>query len=310
MSIIFAAIGGRGGPLEAMVIAIFGTILYEINRQILTLFSVNIGGSTTIFEFGGLAGGVLAILLALTRHKDVIFNHSFYVSHKFNATFAMVGAAFIWVFFPVLNMDIPGTLFIYTNGGISTVISISAAVVAAAGFSLVLNGKLEFRDIITAPIAGGVIIGSSSTYIYNPLQSLLLGSGAGILQVLFNLLEKQMGNRPMWSNGVLFLFGVQGFLGGIFSAVMRAINQSQDSYSSSYAALPSMYRFDQRGQVSATFATLGTGVATGLILYVLVAIFNNEPIEDLYHDRAYWIIDEDGISERVFSEASESIEVS
>jgi hypothetical protein len=163
MSIIFAAIGGRGGPLEAMIIAIFGTILYEINRQILTLFSVNIGGSTTIFEFGGLAGGVLAILLALTRHKDIISNHSFYVSHKFNATFAMVGAAFIWVFFPVLNMDIPGTLFIYTNGGISTVISISAAVVAAVGFSLVLNGKLEFRDIITAPIAGGVIIGSSST---------------------------------------------------------------------------------------------------------------------------------------------------
>lgn len=72
MSIIFSAIGGRGGPLEATIIAIFGTILYEINRQILTLFSVNIGGSTTIFEFGGLAGGVLAILLAVTRHKDII----------------------------------------------------------------------------------------------------------------------------------------------------------------------------------------------------------------------------------------------
>ena len=188
MSIIFAAIGGRGGPLEAIIIAIFGTIGYEVNRQILTLFSVNIGGSTTIFEFGGFAGAILAILLGVTRHKDLLQSHPHYASYKLNATLALVGAAFTWVFFPVLNMDIPGTLFIYTNAGISTVLSVSASVLAAVGFSLVLNGKMEFRDIITSPIAGGVIVGCSSTYIYNPLQSLLLGSGAGILQVLFNLL--------------------------------------------------------------------------------------------------------------------------
>jgi hypothetical protein len=32
-----------------MIISFVGTILYELNRQILTLFSVNVGGSTTIF---------------------------------------------------------------------------------------------------------------------------------------------------------------------------------------------------------------------------------------------------------------------
>jgi predicted cobalt transporter CbtA len=66
-------------------------------------------------------------------------------------------------------MDIPTSLFIYSNGGISTIYCISATVVTAIGFSLLLNGKLLFRDVITAPIAGGVIIGSSSIYIYNPL---------------------------------------------------------------------------------------------------------------------------------------------
>lgn len=226
MSIIFAGIGGRGGPLEVVVIVIIGTIIYELNRQILTLFSVGVGGSTYIFEFGGFAGTMIAILLACTKHKDILTNHTNYISHKFNATLALVGSAFIWVFFPVLNMDIPGSLFIYTNAGISTLFCISAAVVAAIGFSLLISGKLEFRDIITAPIAGGVIVGCSSTYIYNPLESLLLGSGAGILQVLFNIAEKKLGNKPYWSNGIFFLFGIQGFLGGIFSAVMRAINQT------------------------------------------------------------------------------------
>lgn len=217
-------------------------------------------------------------------------------------------------------MDIPGTLFIYTNAGISTLFCISAAVMAAIGFSLLINGKLEFRDIITAPIAGGVIIGSSSTYIYNPLESLLLGTGAGILQVLFNIIEKKIGNKPYWSNGVFFLFAVQGFLGGIFSSVMRAINQSQSSYSSSYASLPSKYVYDQRGQISATFISMGTGVVTGIIIFIFVYLLNRETVEDLYHDKTYWLVEEDGISERrvveeavagvPVSEQSESIEVS
>lgn len=299
MSIIFAGIGGRAGPLEASIIVIVGTIIYELNRQILTLFSVGVGGSTYIFEFAGFAGATIAVLLAFTKQKDILSNHTNYISSKFNATLALVGAAFIWVFFPVLNMDIPGSLFIYTNAGISTLFCISAAVVAAIGFSLLINGKLEFRDIITAPIAGGVIIGASSTYIYNPLQSLLLGSGAGILQVLFNIIEKKLGSKPFWSNGVLFLFGVQGFLGGIFSAVMRAINQSQSSYSSSYDSLPAKYVYDQRGQISATFVTLGMGLCGGLIIFVIIYAFNQERQEDLYHDKTYWLVEEDGISERV-----------
>lgn len=82
---------------------------------------------------------------------------------------ALLGSAFIWVFFPVINMDVPTTLFAYSNGGISTLFSISACVATAVGFSLLVNGKLEYRDLLTAPIAGGVVIGSSSTYIYSPL---------------------------------------------------------------------------------------------------------------------------------------------
>jgi ammonia channel protein AmtB len=207
-------------------------------------------------------------------------------------------------------MDIPGTLFIYTNAGISTVLSISASVVATVGFSLVINGKLEFRDIITSPIAGGVMVGCSSTYIYNPLQSLLMGSGAGISQVLFNSFEKKLGHRPLWSNGVLFLFGINGFIGGISSAVMRAINKTQNSYASSYASLPSMYVFDQSGQISATFVTLCCAVVTGLFLFILIAIFSRETNEDLYHDNAYWIIDDDGISDGRAAHASHASEPS
>jgi hypothetical protein len=49
MCIAFAAIGGRGGPLEALVMVVIGVVTYELNRQILSLFSVNVGGTMTIF---------------------------------------------------------------------------------------------------------------------------------------------------------------------------------------------------------------------------------------------------------------------
>ena len=317
-SIIFAAIGGRAGPLAAALITGIAPILYELNRQILSLFSVNTGGSTTIFEFGGIAGAVLAFCLAKTAHEG-IRNHDNYLSHKFNVTLSLIGAAFIWVFFPVLNMNVPSTSFIYTNAGISTFFSISAAVVASIGFGLLVDGKLEFRNIITAPIAGGVIIGCSSTYIYNPLQALMLGSLAGILQVLFNKVEVKLGNFPYWSNGVFFLFGVQGFLGGLFSAVMRAINKTSSTYGTAYDSLPSKYVYDQRGQISATFITLGIAIVTGLILFVVLKCFNAEEREDFYHDKTYWIVEDDGISNRKIekisarpseTDQSESIEVS
>jgi hypothetical protein len=244
MCIAFAAIGGRGGPLEALVIVVIGVVTYELNRQVLSLFSVNVGGTMTIFEFGGFYGTTIAALMRWTSHSTGLQHHKEYISQKFNVILSLVGAAFCWVFFPSINMDIPSTLFVYSNGGISTIYCVSASVATSIAFSLILNGKLMFRDVITAPIAGGVVIGSAAIYIYNPLEALLFGFVAGILQVLFNRVEKKLGSHPYWSNGVFFLFGVQGFIGGIFSSIPRAVNRSAGTYAAAYNDLIPKYVYD------------------------------------------------------------------
>ena len=105
---------------------------------------------------------------------------------------------------------------------------------------------------------------------------MLLGAGAGVLQVLFNNIEKRLGSNPFWSNGVFFLFGVQGFLGGIFSAAMRAVNQSSTTYGDAYNSLIAKYSYDQRGQVSATFASLGIAILSGLFIFAFIYCFNKE----------------------------------
>ena len=51
-----------------------------------------------------------------------------------------------------------------------------------------------------------------------------MGVVAAVLQYIFVRIEIIMGMKPLWSNGILFLFVVQGVVGGFASAVFRAIN--------------------------------------------------------------------------------------
>lgn len=61
--IAFAAISGRAGPLEAMIISLIGTLIYELNRQVVSRYSLDFGGTMTIFCFGGFLGSTISIIL-------------------------------------------------------------------------------------------------------------------------------------------------------------------------------------------------------------------------------------------------------
>lgn len=62
-AVTFAAISGRAGPLEAMIISLVGTVIYELNRQLVNRYSFDFGGTMTIFCFGGCFGSTLSLIL-------------------------------------------------------------------------------------------------------------------------------------------------------------------------------------------------------------------------------------------------------
>jgi hypothetical protein len=68
--VAFSAIIGRAGPLEALFVAVFGTIGYELNRQILERFSIDSGGTSAIFIFGGFMGLVIGLFRYLAERGD------------------------------------------------------------------------------------------------------------------------------------------------------------------------------------------------------------------------------------------------
>jgi len=67
----------------------------------------------------------------------------------------------------------------------------------------------------------------------------------------------------------LFLFAVQGLIGSLFSSVIRAINRS-GKWEKLYDELNPKYEFEQGGQISATFVTLGIALLSGLIIGLII----------------------------------------
>lgn len=101
-----------------------------------------------------------------------------------------------------------------------------------------------------------------------------------------------MGMRPLWSNGVFFLFAVQGFLGGFFSSVFRATNKTSGSFGTLYTSLTGRLNKDQADQFVATFISLGLGILSGLAIYIVIRFLVKETRKTMFQDMGNWTVDE------------------
>lgn len=92
---------GRAGPMEAFVMTILGVIFYEINRQTMTRFAIDLGGSMTIFVFGGTMGFITSLVMRNARNT-VAIGFERYKSSRLHAGMAALGVLFIWALLPTL----------------------------------------------------------------------------------------------------------------------------------------------------------------------------------------------------------------
>ena len=158
----------------------------------------DIGGSNTIFMFGGLMGTVVAFFLAFTKQKDHLVHRENYTSSRFNTTLAFVGAAFFWAFYPCIFLDVPrlGSFpetntspFLAENGMINAYFGISTSVVTSLALSGIIHGRIRIKDLMYGVFAGAALVGTSAPLMFNVIEAMILGMIAGLLQPLFNLAE-------------------------------------------------------------------------------------------------------------------------
>lgn len=301
LTIAFSAIVGRSGPLEILFLVLFGGFFYELNRQIVSVEAYDFGGSMTIFMFGGIMGTVIALMLSFTKHKNHIEDHPAYTSSRFGCTMAAFGSAFFWVFFPALFFDFPSIQavinqgpFLEKHGVINSYYAIGGAVTTSLAMSALMHGRIKVKDMVYGPFAGGAIVASSATLIFNPMAALLLGVIAGILQPLFNIADDKSARKPRISSNAAFVFGVQGFLGSLAAGIMRAIQDNNSDFD--YNVNPFPFRLEDSGEYyRATFISFGLAIAAGVVSGLFIVLVNKQERVDFFSDRPYWIVNDDGI---------------
>lgn len=70
VAVAFSSILGRAGHLECFLTAVFGTIGYELNRQVIANLSVDGFGTYSIFTFGGFMGLAMGLILKMRESRS------------------------------------------------------------------------------------------------------------------------------------------------------------------------------------------------------------------------------------------------
>ena len=257
---------------------------------------MDIASSMSIFAFGGFFGVGVSIILYFLKHRELVQEHPNFRGFKFTAVLSGIGGLFCWVFFPFLAMDTRATNFVGYLGGVNTLYGISACVVTTCALDAAIYGRLKIRDVIFSPVAGGVIVTSSSTLIFNPLTAMVIGIIGAFLLVLFNFVDKKLAPNPIVSSNAGFLFGVLGFMGGLASSVARAISANRPAaFDFTPLAFPYVL-YDSRAQMSAAFISIAIGFIGGILTGLILLCFSAHRYEDNFTDDAYWLKYDDGIS--------------
>lgn len=239
MVVAFSAVLGRAGLLEISIMIPIGTIVYELNSQLMSRYAYDPGSSMRVFVFGGFFGFILS--WAMRNNLNTIHpTYIKYSSSKFNSILALIGSIFCFILFPLLsqqrtftNSELPIYNFMKFACTINVILSMTSSIITSVIVSLFFELKIGIKDLIFASIAGGIAIGASSDLITNPAGSLVIGILAGIVQVLWNrFIDKYINQTSIIDSlSCLGLFGISGFQGGVWSAIYAGI-QGNDSLKS------------------------------------------------------------------------------
>ena len=298
MLVSFGGVIGRVGPKDLLVLACFNVIGYSLNEEIVffKIKMVDPGASSTVHTFGCYFG--LTACLVLSKRARPITNVKIsYISN----IFAFIGTLFLVLYFPSFNYAVSATNSFEQNLiVVNTVMSLAGSVLGTFIISSLGMGRgLEMENILNATIAGGIIIGAPSAFIYRPGLALFIGVMGGVVSTIcfHKLSPKLLDCIGLYDTcGIHNLHGIPGLLGGIWSAII--ISFYNTGYDTNIAAMysgghflfdPSVSFLKQGGlQIAGTLCSLGLAIGFGFLGGVFVSHFYDEKNKFFYLDTEYF----------------------
>uniref|UniRef100_A0A8C0IKY9 Ammonium transporter AmtB-like domain-containing protein n=1 Tax=Chelonoidis abingdonii TaxID=106734 RepID=A0A8C0IKY9_CHEAB len=207
-------------------------------------------------------------------------------SNLISDLFSMLGALFVWMFWPSFNSVLIVDLMERRNAICNTYYAIAVSAVAAFALSSLSrrNGKIRMIHIHHAALAGGVALGFSAPIIPHPWIAMMLGLLASVVAVLGSHCLQTYLNLVLKIHdtcGVHYMFGLPGLLGAIVNVILFIIIKWASLSSLGYLALIEVGSF-----MLTTAIGLGTGFITGFIL--TFKLWKTLPASKYFDDQAYW----------------------
>jgi len=170
-----------------------------------------------------------------------------------------------------------------------TVLALCGSCVCAFAASYLTEGKFDMVHIQNATLAGGVAIGSAADMDIGLCAAIGIGSVAGLWSTFgYRKLAPFLENVGIHDTcGVHNLHGMPGLIGGVASIIAVATGASEHLQEDDVSA------GEQTGKqvlglvVSIAIAIVG-GLLTGLLCKVMCP-----PLNELFEDTEFWIVEED-----------------
>ncbi|XP_078064168.1 ammonium transporter Rh type B-A-like, partial [Mustelus asterias] len=293
------ALLGKTSPAQLLIMTIFEAALFSINEYVLlsVLEIKDAGGSMTIHTFGAYFGLTIArILYRAQLDKSRQREGSVYHSDLF----AMIGAIYLWMFWPSFNSAVTTLGSAQHRTALNTYYSLAACTLATFATSSVVNaeGKLDMVHIQNAALAGGVALGTAGEMMITAYGSMIVGLIAGLVSTLgFKFLTPILDSKLKIQDtcGVHNLHGMPGILGGLVGAILASL-ASKETYGDGLQDVFPLLDMDRSAKVQGGYQALGLAVTLGFALIggTIVGFVMKLPIwgapadTQCFTDQPYW----------------------
>ena len=138
--------------------------------------AVDPGGTIIVFTYGSIFGLIVSFILG----KKIVPNSSIEDGYQ-SQILALIGTFLLWTFFPIFNFSLTAITYLErTLAIINTTLSMAGSTIAMTVMTAIYKESLSMLILHRAAILGGIVMGSSSFFVYHPAISLSFGVVGGI----------------------------------------------------------------------------------------------------------------------------------
>ncbi|KAM5180893.1 RH-like protein [Mantella aurantiaca] len=278
---------GKMNPLQLIIMTVIEVPIFAANRYIMSNYLMM--GSHISMMYAHIFGAYFGLAVSWLLVPPLLGNEASKQYEKSETTselFSMLGALFMWIFWPSYNSLLLKDLMQKQNAVFNTyfTLAVSTVVVFAASALFNRNGKFKMMLVRNAMLAGGVAVGFSAYMVQYPWITMTLGLLAGLISTAgLTFMQDTLKVVTLVHDtcGVNYTFGLPGLLGALAYALIILVADYGRFEVPIYQALVG---------VGCILLTLTLSLVGGLLTgFILKCKLLKPPKEwHYFHDQPYW----------------------